>query len=259
MKGFRNSLLFSGMLTGLLCGAGSAPGEEIEESDAQVWVQYQYQFRVSDKWRGAWDFGYRELVTTEDVLGEWSRLHTRGTFSYVHSKWVAFDVGIGGYYTFADDLEDLLELRTWQSAIFFWPKGRMAGRELDVRHRFRLEQRWIDQRDSGEIDFGLRSRYRLATFIPLNRPRVEEKTWYVPLMGEAFGDLGGDAPDYFAERLRLTAGLGYVLSGNWTLEFRYTAQKSKDTVLDRFITTDHIFDLRIRTAVPIRDMIRSQG
>jgi hypothetical protein len=78
-------------------------------------------------------------------------------------------------------------------------------------------------------------------------------------MGEAFGDLGGDAPDYFAERLRLTVGLGYVLSSNWTLEFRYTAQKARDTVLDRFTTTDHIFDLRIRTAVPLRDLVRSQG
>ena len=239
--------------------AVSAVAQEVDESDAQAWIQYQYQYRLSEKWRGSWDLGYRELMSTEDVLGEWSRLHTRGTFSYVYSKWVAFDCGIGGYYTFSEDLSDLFELRTWQSVIVFWPKGRVAGRELDIRHRFRLEQRWTDQRDSGETDFGLRSRYRLAAFIPLNRPTIGEKAWYVPLMGEAFGDLGGDAPDYFAERLRLTVGLGYVLSSNWTLEFRYTAQKARDTVLNRFTTTDHIFDLRIRTAVPLRDLVRSQG
>ena len=238
--------------------AVSAVAQEVDESDAQAWVQYEYQFKLGEKWRGSWDLGYRELMSTEDVLGEWSRLHTRGNFSFVYSKWVAFDCGIGGYYTFSEDLSNLFELRTWQGAIVFWPKGRLAGRELDIQHRFRLEQRWTDKRDSGETDFGLRFRYRLAAFIPLNRSTIEEKAWYVPLMGEAFGDLGGDAPDYFAERLRLTVGLGYVLSSNWTLEFRYTAQKARDTVLNRFTTTDHIFDLRIRTAVPLRDLVRSQ-
>lgn len=259
MNRFRHFLLALGYAAGVLVSGNPVVAQEVDESDAQAWVQYQYQYRLSEKWRGSWDLGYRELMSTEDVLGEWSRLHTRGNFSYVHSRWLAFDLGIGGYYTFSGDLEDLLEVRSWQSAIFFWPKGRLAGREIDVRHRFRLEQRWIDHRDSGDTDFGLRSRYRLAAFIPLNQPTIGEKAWYVPLMGEAFGDLGGDAPDYFAERLRLTVGLGYVLSSNWTLEFRYTAQKSKDTVLDRFITTDHIFDLRIRTAVPLRDLVRSQG
>jgi len=236
-----------------------AVAQEIDESDTQAWVQYEYQFKLGKKWRGSWDLGYRELMSTEDVLGEWSRLHTRGNFTYVYSKRVAFDCGVGGYYTFSENLSDLFELRTWQGAIVFWPKGRLAGRELDIQHRFRLEQRWTDQRDSDRTDFGLRSRYRLAAFIPLNQPTIGEKAWYVPLMGEAFGDLGGDAPDYFAERLRLTVGLGYVLSSNWTLEFRYTAQKARDTVLDRFTTTDHIFDLRIRTAVPLRDLVRSQG
>ena len=247
------------MSAGLFFAAFFAAAAETTESDAQAWIQYEYQFRIGEKWRGSWDAGYRELVSTEDVLGEWSRVHSRGILSYAHSKRMAFDLGIGGYYTFSGDLEDLLELRSWQSVIFFWPKGRLAGRELDIRHRFRLEQRWIDHRDSGDTDFGLRARYRLATFIPLNRPVIEERAWYTPLMLEAFGDLGGDAPDYFAERLRLTVGLGYVLSRNWTLEFRYTAQQARDTVLDRFTTTDHIFDLRIRTAVRIRDLIRPQG
>ena len=246
------------MAVGLFFAALFASAADTTESDAQAWVQYEYQFRVSERWRGSWDVGYRELMSTEDVLGEWSRLNSRGIFSYAHSKWVAFDLGIGGYYTFSGDLEDLLELRTWQSVILFWPEGRLSGRELDIRHRFRLEQRWIDHRDSGDTDFGLRARYRLATFIPLNRTVIEERAWYTPLMLEAFGDLGGDSPDYFAERLRLTVGLGYVLSGNWRLEVRYTAQQARDTVLDRFETTDHIFDLRIRTAVPLRNLIRSR-
>lgn len=250
-------LLAVGLAAWVLVTPLPAVAQEIEESDTQVWFQYQQQYKIREKLRGSWDFGYRELVSTEDALGEWSRLHLRGDLLWVHSKRVSFEGGIGSYYTFSDKVTDLFELRSYQGAIVFWPMTMLAGRELDLRHRFRLEQRWINQRNTGETDFGWRFRYRLATFIPLNSSTIGDKSWYLPLMGEAFSDLGGDTPEFFAARLRLTAGLGYVISGNWTLELRYTAQKSRDTVLDRFTTTDHIFDLRIRTAVRIRDMLRS--
>lgn len=257
MNGSRCFLLAVVLAADLLPGSLPALAAEIEETDVQGWIQYEYQHRISKKWRGSWDLGYRELLSTEDVLGGWSRLHTRGVFSYVHRKWVTFDGGIAGYYTFSEDFTDLFEIRTWQSVVFFWPTTTLFGKSFDLRHRFRLEQRWTRQQESGEADFGLRFRYRLATFFPINRPRIEIKAWYVPLMGEAFGDLGGDAPEYFAERLRLSVGIGHVISDKWTLEFRYTAQKSRDTLAGEFETTDHIFDLRIRTAVRLRDMLPS--
>jgi len=245
------------IITLLLFSGVNASAQETEESDVQAWFQYEYRHAISPRLRGSWGLGYRELVSTEDVLGEWSRLHLRGNFSYAHRSWVTFEGGIGGFYTFSSNLTDLFELRAWQGAVFFWPTARIGGRDFDLRHRLRLEQRWTRQRELGETDFELRLRYRLATFIPLNGATIEESTWYVPIMGEAFGDLGGDSVDYFAERLRLTTGLGHVLSDRWTLEFRYTAQKSFDTVQGRFETTDHVLDLRIRTAVRIKDLMPS--
>ncbi len=256
MIGSRHVLLSLGFAAWLFATGLPAVGQEIEESDTQVWVQYEYQHRIKEKLRGSWDLGYRELVSTEDILGDWSRVHMRGAIVYGHSKRVSFEGGIGGYYTFSENLADQFELRTWQGAIVFWPMTTLAGRELDFRHRFRLEQRWIDHKGTGETDFSWRFRYRLATFIPLNKSTIEDKTWYLPLMGEGFSDLGSDTSEFFAARLRLTAGLGYVFSKNWTLEFRYTAQKSRDTVTGSFATNDHILDLRIRTAVRIRDLHR---
>ena len=237
--------------------AGIAAAQEVEESDVQIWTQYQYQHRISEKLRGSWDTGYRELVSTEDELGEWSRFHLRGHLVYEKSQLLRFEGGLGGFYTFRQDPGDLFELRAWQGLIVFWPRTTIAGRELDLRHRFRLEQRWFSHRDLGESDFDLRFRYRLATFIPLNRPTIEDNAYYLPLMGEWFADLGDEAAEFFAARLRLSTGLGYVINKNWTLEFRYTAQKSRDNVEDRFDTTDHIFDLRVRTTVRIRDLGRT--
>ncbi len=254
MNGIRSSVLVAGLVSIALLSASDAPAQEITESDVQGWLQYEYQNQIGKKLRGSFALGYRELLSTEDELGGWSRLHLRGNFSYVHRRWVTFEGGVGGFYTFSDNFSDLFELRTWQGVIFFWPATRIWGREADLRHRFRLEQRWTNLRDSGETDFGLRIRYRLATFMPLNRPTIEAKSWYLPLMCEFFGDLGDDAPDYFAERIRLSVGVGHVFSDKWRLEFRYTAQKSRDTVESRFETTDHILDLRLRTAVPLRNL-----
>jgi len=63
------------------------------------------------------------------------------------------------------------------------------------------------------------------------------------------------------DRLQGSWGLGYrdLIStadgiSEWSLEFRYTAQRSRDTVLDEFATTDHVLDLRIRTTLRIRDL-----
>jgi len=233
--------------------------QEVEESDVQAWFQYQYQHRVSESIRGSWGLGYRDLISTEDELADWSRLHFIGDFVYSHSRRVSFEGGFGGYYTFAGELSDLWELRTWQGAIVFWPAFKLAGRQIDLRHRFRLEQRWTNQRDGGDSEFGLRLRYRLASFIPLTKPTIENGSFYVPLMGETFSDLGDDSLDYFAARLRLTVGVGYVFNDYWTLEFRYTAQQSRDQVLNRFKTDDHILDFRIRTAVLIRDLLSPSG
>lgn len=239
-----------------LLSPAHASSQETAESDVQGWLQYECQRRIGDRFRGSFDLGYRELLSTEDVLGEWSRVHLRANFTHDHLSWVTFHGGIGGFYTFSENLSDLFELRTWQGVVFFWPATRIAGREVDLRHRFRLEQRWTHLRDTGDTEFGVRLRYRLASFMPLNRPTIEVKSWYLPLMAELFSDLGTDSPDYFAERLRLSIGVGHVISDKWTLEFRYTAQQSRDTVAGRFETTDHIFDLRIRSGVPVRSLFR---
>jgi hypothetical protein len=247
-------LLALGIAVGMTQAAAPARAQEVEESDNQAWFQYEIRNGITDKLRTSWNLGYRELISTEDLLGKWSRLHLQGGAVYAFSRRVSFEGGIGGYYTFQDNPDDRFELRLWQGAVVRWPQWRLVRRQFDLRHRFRLEQRWIRDRDTGQTDFGLRFRYRLATFIPLNRMTIEDHAIYVPLMSEWFSDLGSAVSEFFAARLRLTTGLGYVVSPNWTLEFRYTAQRSRDEVSNIFTTTDHIFDFRIRTALRIREL-----
>ena len=228
--------------------------EEGNHSDAQGWIEYQYRTRIRDKLQGSWGLGYRELISGEGQLSDWSRLHLRGFLIYSHSPRLLFEAGLGGYYSFQEPQPDRFELRTWQGAILRRPEIKLAGREFALQHRLRLEQRFVQVSGSGETDFGLRLRYRLAVFVPLNNPSIEAKTFYLPLAGEWFYDIGDETNEFFAAQARVTTGLGYVFGDNWALELRYTAQRSRDTVLDRFTTTDHILDLRIRTTLRFRDL-----
>ena len=254
MKRYWHNWLSGGAAAGLLLAVAPVWAQDLEESDTQVWFEYEIRNGITERLRATWGLGYRELISTEEVLGKWSRLHLRANAIFAFSRRVTFEGGIGGYYTFQDNPDDRLELRLWQGTVVRWPEWSLARRQFDLRHRLRFEQRWIRDKETGRTDFGLRLRYRLATFIPLNRRTIEERAFFVPLMSEWFTDLGTDVPELFAARLRLTAGLGYVLSPNWTLELRYTAQRSRDAVADIFVTTDHIFEFRIRTALRIREL-----
>ncbi len=64
--------------------------------------------------------------------------------------------------------------------------------------------------------------------------------------------------ELFSEQARVTAGLGYVLNKTWSVELRYTRQRSRDTLTEEIHTTDNIFDLRFRTSIRIRDLLKSR-
>ena len=229
------------------------PAAGQDSRDTQGWVEYQYRQRINDALRGSWGLGYRKLLSTEDYLSDWSRLHLRGFLTYEHSPRISFEAGLGAYYGLQEPQSDLFELRPWQSVVVRWPEFKLPQREFGLQHRVRFEQRWL-RRSGADTEFGTRLRYRLTTGIPLNSPTIEVRTLYLPLGAEWFHDIGDDTSEFFAARARSSAGLAYVLSDNWSLEFRYTAQRSHDTILNRFTTTDHIFDLRIRTTLRLRDL-----
>ena len=67
----------------------------------------------------------------------------------------------------------------------------------------------------------------------------------------------GDVLELLSERTRVTVGLGYILNQTWFVELRYTRQKSRDTLTEKYLTTDNIFDLRFRTSIRIRDLLKS--
>ena len=168
--------------------------------------------------------------------------------------WLSLEAGLGGFYTYERDeeVEDTFELRPWQGARLRWPTFH-GPRRIALTHFARLEQRIVSRGDSTSFD--LRFRYRFSTSVPLNKPTVQTKALYVPFSFEGFLNPSQQIEEAFADRLRITAGLGYVATPNWTFRLVYTAQKSRNTSGVDFETTDHIVRFSVITTVKIKDLI----
>ncbi len=95
------------------------------------------------------------------------------------------------------------EHRIWQQFILTNKVGRVK-----FEHRYRLEQRWIN------TDYKNRFRYRVMLFIPLNKPKIEQKTWFLGLYDEIFIN---DTKTFF-DRNRLYGALGYQFNKNSNLQ-----------------------------------------
>ena len=106
--------------------------------------------------------------------------------------------------------------------------------------------------------FSLRLRYRIGLALAINKHNVEPGALYAPLSAEFYFPLGDDASGLLAQQNRLSAGLGYVFNKIWRVEVRYARQGVRDTVDADFQTTNEFLEFRLKTALRIRDLIKSR-
>ena len=93
------------------------------------------------------------------------------------------------------------------------------GTKLYVGHRFRLEQRWVEDQDQRN-----RFRYFFSANYPLNKADLSKGSVYLSFYNELFlnleKDIGrGKSVDTF-DRNRTYLALGYSVSNNIRLQFR---------------------------------------
>ena len=89
---------------------------------------------------------------------------------------------------------------------------------LKFEHRYRLEQRWVNDNYKNRI------RYRLMVFLPLNKPTIEQGTLFLGVYDEVFVN----TKDTFFDRNRLYAALGYQLSKTTQVQLGYLRQRVND-------------------------------
>ena len=116
-----------------------------------------------------------------------------------------------------------LENRIWEQFVLKNNIGRVF-----FHHRYRLEQRWISSNVNPDL-YTNRVRYRLMLSIPLNNPKLEEKTVYLGIYDEIFLDL---EPQPFNQN-RLYFALGFKVNKQIDVQAGYLKNHIKSLEYDR--------------------------
>jgi len=209
---------------------------QVDSVNNLIWVDVIPHFDINDKLEYLGDVSYR----TSTAGDKNEQLVFKPTIFYNWKKKVGLLGGIGLFLTWQKKDYNTVELRPYQGVRFGWPHIW----RLNFKHRAILEERLLWNND-GDYDPALRFRYRLKTKFPINKPTMQNKTFYIPMSFELFANAGGENVELFQNRNRAMIGLGYVLKSNWIAEFEVTFQRSRNTTLDDFILSDRIFRFKM--------------
>lgn len=93
-----------------------------------------------------------------------------------------------------------------------------------VQHRYRLEERFLKD------DFQIRFRYFLALNVPVNKPTMEDKAFYISAYNEIF--INAESPAF--DRNRVYGALGYVINKNIKVEAGFMRQIQENSGRNQF-------------------------
>ncbi|MFT7289068.1 MAG: hypothetical protein ACI87W_003195, partial [Halieaceae bacterium] len=122
---------------------------------------------------------------------------------------------------FGSDDSTVGEDRIYQEALL----PQKIGERIYLRHRFRYEQRWVDNQD-----FRTRLRYALFASIPLNGTTLGKGAWYLSAYNEIFlngeRDIGDGRTVEVFDRNRFYGAIGHSLSDTLQIQGGYMYQYS---------------------------------
>jgi hypothetical protein len=162
--------------------------------------------------------GYIELQSRANTLfNQFFYYETKGGVSYDIAKNYTALIGTGRYITYdfnnLDAPPTVKEFRMWEQLTV----NSFLDR-IKMEHRYRAEQRWLNG------IYRNRFRYRLNLVVPINRKKIEAKTFYISVFDEIF--LNNKAPHF--ERNRFSAAFGYQfdkslsIQAGWLDQYNYS-------------------------------------
>ncbi len=190
---------------------GQLPALFAQQEGPGNWLIYFGNKKIDQKWNWHHEVQYRNY----NVIGDLEQLLLRTGFGYnISENNNNLLVGYGfilsqNYIGGTDDKLQVNEHRIFQQFI-----NRHSFSRLFVQHRFRLEERFI------EDNFKLRFRYFLALNFALKNTSMMDNTFYLSAYNEIFLNTTENAFD----RNRVYGGFGYKLNEFLRLEVGYMVQ-----------------------------------
>lgn len=196
------------------------------------WNIYNLKLELSEKWSLFFEPQLRSLAFYDNF----HYYEIKGGTTFRLSKTFSLSTGIGDYNTyreggnFVEPMQNK-EIRTWFQVSMHEYLDR-----IKFEHRYRAEQRFGST-------YRNRFRYRVSISIPINKQKIEEKTFYLSVSNELF--LGDEAP--FFQRNRFFMGFGYEVTPflatqiGWLNQFDY---KINDETGFDFLQISILMDLK---------------
>jgi uncharacterized protein DUF2490 len=168
------------------------------------WIMYFGTFKVGEKLSIHTEFQFRNHTF---IPNNTEQLLPRVGLNYHLSDKAIVTAGYAFIPSYVFESEqkspEFKEHRIWQQFIIRNQIGR-----VQFDHRYRIEQRWINQ------IYKNRFRYRLMLFIPLNKSVIEKGSVFLTLYDEIFIN----SEKTFFDRNRLYGALSYQISKNTSIQ-----------------------------------------
>lgn len=207
----------------------SASADTIQQQ--MGWTGWFNSHRLSEHWGYVSDVQLR----SSDDWEEAQNLLLRPGVTYFLDNRNNVSLGYAWIGTLNNPGDNLVEHRIWQQYIHS-----QSWRKAAITHRFRLEQRFVEQQNRGDRLLSQRLRYFVRSVVPVNNKQSSfTEGWFVALQNELFFNIQHDenVNGKVFDQNRLLLGAGYRLSSRYDLELGYVNQFINGRVND---TMNHI-------------------
>ena len=205
----------------LFLGAPARVLAQVDEEELGAWYIYVWSLARDDRRIGFqgdiqhrnWDRGgdLEQLLIRGAVSLQPDGSRARYAFGLAHI--------VSGAYGSSDAKSR--EDRVYQEMTL---PGRI-GEKIYLTHRFRFEQRWVDNQD-----FRTRGRYLFGLDVPINRATIERGAVYFSFYNELFingnRDIGDGRRVERFDRNRLYVAIGRAVGENSRVQFGYMHQQT---------------------------------
>ncbi|MDN3690431.1 DUF2490 domain-containing protein [Cyclobacterium jeungdonense] len=188
-----------------------------------LWLGMYTKYKIGEK---LFYYGEYHMRRRDHLINNMAQIYLRFGLSYLVNEKFEVTGGIvtpfywapEGQYSDEEQIDKVVnQFRFWQQFLFIQSMGRVK-----IYHQIRIEQRW--KRDyiiDSPFKLTHRMRYKISTYIPLNKPKLQDKTLFFSGYNEIFIQAGKPVLYNYFEDNRLFLGLGYVINENFQLQAGY--------------------------------------
>lgn len=194
--------------------------EQVAQRDYGQWLMYFGDNKISRRFGVHTELQLRNYVLDRTV----PQLLTRVGLNYYVNSDVMITGGYGYIHTRPSEDEipvsKTSEHRIWQQLVLRQNPG-----VFSLEHRYRIEQRFVDNLNTGESEYKNRMRYRLKLVVPFDAFIPELTHVFFAAYDELFVNTGQVVSSGVFDRNRLYFALGYKISPQMNVQVGYLNQQ----------------------------------